>query len=186
MEVGFTLEFLYFAFALDDEPDGHTLHTTCRKGGLHLAPKHGREFESHQAVEHTACLLGIHEVHVQVAGMLNGFEDGRLRDFMEHDAVCLLLVKAQHLTQMPRDGFSLTVFIGSQPDLLSLLRLLLQFTDKFALVVRYLVSRHQCLIVDADFSLFQVADVAITRHHFVILTQEFLDGLGFSRTLDNH
>ena len=101
VEVGLALEGLNLALALNDESHGDTLHTACRQRRLHLAPQHGRQLEAHNAVEHTACLLGIHQVQVDAAGMLDGSENGRLRNLVEHDAVGLLLVETQHFAQMP-------------------------------------------------------------------------------------
>ena len=66
------LESLQFALALDDKPHGDTLHASCRQGRLHLAPQHGRHLEAYQTVEHAAGLLRVHQVHVQVARMLDG------------------------------------------------------------------------------------------------------------------
>ena len=59
---------------------------------LHLAPQHWRQLESDDAVEHAACLLGIDQVHVEMARMLDSLDDGRLGDFVEHDAAGLLFV----------------------------------------------------------------------------------------------
>ena len=58
--VGLALEGLQLALTLNDETHGHALHATGREGRLNLAPQHGRQLEAHQAVEHAACLLGIH------------------------------------------------------------------------------------------------------------------------------
>ena len=57
--IGLAGERLYLTLTLDNEAYGHTLHTTCRQGGLHLTPQDGRQLETYQAVEHTASLLGI-------------------------------------------------------------------------------------------------------------------------------
>ena len=115
--VGLALEGLQLALALDDEAHGDALHAAGRQRRLHLAPQHGRQLEAHQSVEHAAGLLRVDQVHVQRAGMLDGLEDGRLRDLMEHDALGLLLVEPQHLAEVPRDGLSLAVLIACEPHL---------------------------------------------------------------------
>ena len=86
---------------LHDKTDGHTLHTTCRKGGLNLTPKHRRELETYQTVQYTAGLLGIHQVHIQMTGLLDGLQDGWLGYFVEDNAVRILFVQSQHLAQVP-------------------------------------------------------------------------------------
>lgn len=69
--VWFALELLDFTLTLHDEAYGNTLYTTGREGWFHLSPQYRRELEAHDAVEHTTCLLGIHQVHVQMAWVLN-------------------------------------------------------------------------------------------------------------------
>ena len=99
--VGLALELLNLAFALYDEAHGYRLHASGRKRRLHLAPQHGRELEAHDAVEHAACLLGVHEVHVQMARVLDSGENCRLRDFVEYDAVGRRLVQSEHFAKVP-------------------------------------------------------------------------------------
>ena len=66
--VAFTCERGDLAFALHDEPHRHALHTTGRETGAHFVPEHGREAETHQAVEHATRLLRIDQIQVMVRG----------------------------------------------------------------------------------------------------------------------
>ena len=100
-EIRLALERLYLALALNDEPYGNALHASCRQGRLNLAPEHGRKLEAHKAVEHAARLLRVDKVHVKVARMLYGLEYSGLCYLVEHDAVGLLLVKSEHLAEVP-------------------------------------------------------------------------------------
>ena len=170
VEVGLALEGLNLALALNDESHGDTLHSACRQRRLHLAPKHRRQLEAHQAVEHAACLLCVNEVHIDMARVLNGSENGRLCNLVEHDTIGLLLVETQHFAQVPRDGFSLAVFIACEPNLLGFLRVLLQFADEFLLLVGYFVVGHQRVVVDTDFFLLQVTNVAVARHYLEVFS----------------
>ena len=172
------LEGLYLALTLYDKTYGNTLHTTGREGGLHLAPQHGRQLETYQTVEHTTGLLGIHQVHVQRARMLDGIKDSGFGNLVEHDTLGLLLIQSQHLTQVPRDGFSLAVFIGCEPYLTGFLGLVLQFTDQFLLLIGNLVFGFQGGVVDTQLFLLQVADMSVTRHDFIVLAKKFLNRLG--------
>ena len=104
-----------------------------------------------------------------MARVLNGLQDSRLCNLVEHDAVGLLLIQSQHLAEVPGDGLSLTVFIGRQPHLLGLLGLLLQFADQFFLLVGNLVLGFQRCVVYTQFFFLQVADMAVARHHFEVL-----------------
>ena len=171
------------ALALHDEANGHTLHTACRETGTHAAPEYRREFETDQAVEHAACLLRINEVEVDMARMLNGGEDSGLRDFVENDALCLRGVQFEHFGEVPRDGFSLAVLIGSQPDGFGLLGSGAQFADHVHLVGRYLIFGAEGIQIHPEILLFQVANVSETRHDFEVAAEKFLDSLGFGRRL---
>ena len=184
--VRLALELLDLALTLHDKSHGHTLHTAGRKRRLHLAPEHWRQFEAHQSVEHAACLLGIHQIHINVARRLNGFQYGGFRNLVEHDAAGLLLVQSQHLAQMPGNGLSLAVLIGCEPDLLGLLRTLFQFAYQFSLLFGNLIVGFQRFHIDTDFFLSQVAYMSIRRHHLEILSQEFLDSFCLCGALNNH
>ena len=118
--------------------------------------------------------------------MGDGLQDGGLRDLVEHDALRLLLVQTQHLAQVPRDGFSLAVLITGQPHLAGFLRLRLQLAHQLLLLVGNLVDGLQRLLVDAQLVLLQVADVAVARHHLVVLAEELLNGLSLGGRLYYH
>ena len=70
--VRLAVEALDFALTLYNQTYCHALYTTCRKSRLHLTPQYWREFETYDAVEYATGLLGIHQVHVQVARVLDG------------------------------------------------------------------------------------------------------------------
>ena len=99
--VWFALESLYLTLTFDDKTYGNALYTTCRQGGLDLTPQDGRQLEAYQTVEHTAGLLGVHQVHVNVTRGFDSLEDGRFGNFVEHDTVGMLLVQSEHLAQVP-------------------------------------------------------------------------------------
>ncbi len=157
----FAVERLHFALALDDQTQRYALHSTCRERRFHLAPQHGRQSKAHQTVEHAACLLCIDKVHVQMTGCLNGVNNGWFGNLVEHDAVGLFLVQTQHLAQMPRYGFSLPIFIGSQPYSLCVAGITSKFRNQRLFLLRNLVARLKSVQVYTQLLLFQVADVAI-------------------------
>ena len=182
--VGLTVEVLDFAFTLDNQTYCHTLYTTSRKRRLYLAPQHGRQFETHQTVQYTTGLLGVHQIHVQMTRRLDSIQNGGFGNFVEYDTVCFLFVQSQYLAQVPADGFSLAVFIGCQPDFLSLLRIRFQFFDELHLFLWYLVFGFERLGVNTHFLLLQVTDMTIARHHLKLLTKKLLYRLGLCRRLN--
>ena len=156
------MEGLYLALTLYDEAYGHTLHPAGRKRGLHFAPQHGRETEAYQAVEHAACLLCVDQIHVELAWILNGLQYGGLGNLMEDNAFGGALIKSEHLTEVPGDSFSLTVFIRCQPYLFGFAGLALQFGHQFLLFLGYLIVGQQRVHIYADFFFLQVTDVSVT------------------------
>ena len=72
----------------------HGLHAPCRQPLADFAPEQRREFISDDAVEHTACLLCVHLLHVDGARMMDRFGNGGLCDLMENDAAVLLWIDA--------------------------------------------------------------------------------------------
>ena len=184
-EVGRRTEGDDLAFALDDEPHGDALHAACGERRTHLLPEDGRELEADQTVEDAARLLGVDQIHVDRAGLLDGFEDGPLGDFVEDDTLGLVNGETQHFGQVPCDGFSFAVFIGREPDGLGLLGQRRKFLDNLAFVARNFIDRFVVLVqIDAEIFFREVPDMPEARLDDEILAQEFFDGLGFGRGLD--
>ena len=86
------LKGLNFLFPVADKLDRYGLHAACRKPLAHLAPEQRRKLVAHNAVEHTAGLLGIHLVDIDATRMLYRLLNGRFRDFIEDNAAVLLRV----------------------------------------------------------------------------------------------
>ncbi len=83
--------------AVYDEAHGHALHTSCAEAGLHLAPEHRAQLIAHQTVQHTAGLLGVHQVDVDGAWGGHGLSDCFLGDLIEGDAFHLAIGQFQRL-----------------------------------------------------------------------------------------
>ena len=94
--------------------------------------------------------------------MLDGFQDGRLRDFMKHDSLRLLHIQSQHLSQVPRDGLSLAVFIGCEPDSVRLAGSRFQRLHERSLLFGYLILWSEIVEVHAEFIFLEVTDMSIT------------------------
>ena len=89
------------AFAVYHKAEGHTLHAACRKPAAYLLPEYGRQLEAYQTVQHAPGLLGVHEVHIQLARVVYRVQDGVFGDFMEDDATGLLLRDFERVGKMP-------------------------------------------------------------------------------------
>ena len=78
-----------FQLAFDDQAQRHSLHAPGGKSAADFVPQNRRNLVTHQAVEHAARLLRVHQILVHLGGMLEGRLDGLLRDFVEHHAINL-------------------------------------------------------------------------------------------------
>ena len=186
-EVGRRPEGDDFAFAFDQQPDGYALYAAGRERRPHLLPQHGREFEAHQTVQYAARLLRVDEVHVDRAGILDGFEDRPFGDFVENDALRLIDREAQHFGQVPCDSLAFAVFIGCEPHGFRVAGQLRQFVHDFLLVARNLVDGFESVVdMDAEILFRKVTDVPETRFHDVVFPEEFFDGFRFGGRLDDY
>ena len=173
-------------FPVHDQAQGDALHAAGGELRLDLAPQDGGQFEAYQAVQHTARLLRVDEVLVDVTGILDGLQDGRLGDFMEHDAPRLRGIEGQGFGQVPGNGFSFAVLIGREPHGLGAGGEFLQFGNDLLLVGRYYIFGLESMLhVNAQLLLLQVADMTDACFHEIVSAQEFLDSLDLPGRLDD-
>ena len=120
-------------FPLDYDTGGHRLDTTSRQARHDLLPQHRGNLITVKTVEDTAGFLRIHQVHIQLTGVLHRGEDRRLGDLVEHHAAHRHL-GLEHLEQMPGDGLTLTVGVCGQQKLIAFLELGLEVCDLLLLI----------------------------------------------------
>ena len=172
---------------LYDQTNRYGLYATGRKTGSYFLPKDGRQLKSYDTIEHTARLLGVHQIIVDIARMEDGLLNSRFGDLMKNDTSGVFLVQLQHLFQMPCDCFSLAVLIGSQPYRVRFLGFTAQLIDELGLmrvddIIRlvsvFKINTHRVLS-----HRFDIAYMALTAEHMKIRTQKLLNRLGFRRRL---
>ena len=167
----FALESMYLTFALHDEAHGYRLHAPGGECGLYFLPEHGRQFETHDAVEDAACLLRIDQVEVDVARLLDGFQNGGFGDFVEYDTFGVFRFQLQDFVQVPCDGFSFAVLIGSQPDGVGLFGFGFQCLYQCFLIFRDLIVRFEVFFdVDTKFLFLQIAYMTIAGKDLIVLS----------------
>ena len=185
--IGGAVEVHDLLLPVHDQAQGDTLHAAGGELGLDHPPQDGGELEAHEPVQHAARLLRVHEVPVNVAGMLDGVEDGRFRDLMEDDPAGLGRVQAQRFGQMPGYGFSLAVLIGREPHGLGRGGEFLEVGHDLLLVGRNdIFGLEPVFHIHAQFLLLQVPDVADAGFHEIVSAQELLNGSHLSGRLDDH
>src|SRR5580693_8637683 len=76
-----------FLLALDDQAQSDGLDASGGKAAADFVPEQRRNFVTDDAIEHAAGLLRVHQVLVDLGGVLEGSLDSFLRDFVEHHAI---------------------------------------------------------------------------------------------------
>ena len=103
---------------------------------------------------------------------------------MKHDSLGPRGVESENLIKMPRNGLSLAVLITREPHHVGFLRLTLQSRHEFLLLGRNFIYRGKIIgNVDAEILLVKIADMSVARHHLVVITQKFFNGLCLGRRL---
>ena len=166
---------------------GHGLDPAGGQAGFDLAPQEGRQLIAHDPVQNAAGLLGIDQVLVDAAGVLDALGNHLFGDLIEGDPLGLVIIQLQQFLQMPGDGLALPVRVRGQVDGLGGLGLLLQFTDQFLFITDGdILGLKAMLNIHAHFALGQVPQVTHGGGHLIVAAQVFLDGLGFRRGLDDY
>ena len=173
---------------VDDESDGDALHTPCRERGTDALPQYGRELEAHDTVEDAACLLRIDKIHVHLTWVLQSMEEGFGGDLVEDDTAGLLWLELEGFAQMPSDGFSFAVFIGSEVDEVGFLCCGFEFAHQALLVLGDdVLGAEVILYIHAEGMLLEVTHMARTGHDLIVVQLMFFekarDQLGLLRRL---
>ena len=112
------LERIDLRLPVGDEAQGRALHATGGEVGTDLRPEHRRQVEPDEIVERAAGKLGVHQVGLELPGMLERLADRAARDLVELHPIHGLLLKhaplREELRDVPRDRFALAVRIGGE------------------------------------------------------------------------
>ena len=164
--------------AVSDHSQRNRLYTACRKASLHLCPQEGRNLITHDSIQHSSCLLGIHKVHIDFTGMLKRLRHRTLGDFIEGDPRCLLVLKLQRSHQVPGNCFSLAVRVRCQIDLVGLLHALSEIRQKISLSADCDVLRFKIILnIDSHLTSRKITDMSLTCRDIILLSKKLLDGL---------
>ena len=75
------------------------------------------QLETDDPVKDPAGFLRMHQVHVNLPRLPEGFSDGIVGNFMECNPVNRIFRQAEFLSQMPGDGLPFAVRVGCEEDL---------------------------------------------------------------------
>ena len=102
-------EGLDLLLALHDKTRGNRLHAPGGQAAADLLPQQRAELVADDAVKDPAGLLGVHQIIIDAARLLNAARYDVFRDLVERHALRLVVRQLKQLLQMPRDRLSLAV-----------------------------------------------------------------------------
>ena len=180
--------------AVADQLDGDGLHAAHAESATHLLPQQLAALVAHDPVQHATGLLRVDEIHVDLAGRLEGALDGRRRDLVEQHAedfrrrlrFFALRLAVNLLGKMPRDRFAFTVRVGREIDLVRGFGLLLDVGEHLRFAFDRDVLRLEVVVqVHAKLAGRQIFDVPDRRDDGITAAQIFRDGPRFGGRFDD-
>ena len=178
------LEILDLPLPIIHHSGGNRLDPSCGQAPLDLLPQQGTELIAHQPVQNTPGLLGIHQILVNVSGMLNALTHHVLRDLIEGDPLCFLVRQIQQAFQVPADGLALAVRVGCEVHGIRRLGGFFQVGNDGFLPLDGLVDRLEVIVyIHAEFAFLQVPEMAHAGLYLIVLAQIFSNGFGLRRRL---
>ena len=165
----------------------HALHPSGGQAPADLLPHHRGDLIAHHAIQHTAGLLGVHQILIDGAGMGDALAHHLAGDLVEGDTSGLIVRQVQQMLQMPGNGLSLAVRVGGEVDGIAGGGVLFQLADQLLLAANGLIFRFKIVFnVHAKGTLGQVAQVAHAGRYLIVRPQILADGLGLGRRLHDH
>ena len=147
---------------LHHQAGGDALHPAGRQAGHHLLPQDGRHLVADEPVEHASALLGLDELHVEVAPVLDGGFDRLPRDLVEHHPAHRY-VGVEHLEDVPRDRLAFAVLVGREVQLARIGDRGLELLDHVLFLLGHDVDRLE-LVLDVDPQTTGVGALVLLRH----------------------
>ena len=118
--------------------------------------------------------------------MLDGRLHGLFGHFVELNPACLGFIHAQHMIQMPADGFPFAVRVCREIDLGSVLGFLPDPAQDIAAAADCDVFQFKVMIgINTELTFGQVTDMALGGFHFIAFSQVTPDRLCFGGRFHN-
>ena len=166
------------------------MHPACGARSRQLAPQDRRKGEAHQIVQGAPGQVGVHQFHIDIAGVLHRLGDGGFGNGVEHHPLDLgalddfLLL--QHLQHVPGDSLALAVGVGGQDDAVGALGGVGDIAEALCGLGVHIPGHGEVFVGPYGAVLGrQIADMAVARQDRIVGPQVFIDGLGLGRTLDD-
>ena len=179
-----------FCFAVADHLQCNRLYPSCRQTLPDLLPEQRTDGIAHQTIHDPARLLRVHQIHIDLPGLLQCRAYRVLRDLIEADAGNLLFIGrilAKLIVEMPADGLTLTVRVSREINAVCLLGFLLQLAEELTLspdgdVFRCIIMLH----IHPEGALRHINEMPHCRIYRIIFSQKLADGLHLGGRLHNN
>ena len=198
-----TVEGVNLAFAFNDHAYDGRLNTSCGETRVDFFPEERRYFIAFDSVEDASRLLRHDEVNVDLPVVGKRIGNALGRDFKCGNAVRLFRREFENIVEVPSNGFTLAVGIGSEIDGGGGIGFLLEFSNEFLLVGFDVVDGFKTILeVDTEtnalftallvvLGIHDVADVTFGRNNFPFpllahLGEDGRDFTCFGRRLDDN
>ena len=161
--------------ALNDQAHRHRLDTPSRQPTLHLIPEQRAELVANEPVENAAGLLGVNQVTINLAWVIDRLLHRAPGDLLKDHTVDRRALRHIHrLGDVPRDCLALAVGVSREIDRVGTTNRLAQVAHHLRL--RHLVDRLEVMLnINREIALRQIANVAHTGGDSVALPEIFLD-----------
>ncbi len=154
-----------------DDAQRHRLHPARAQPSLDLCPQKRRDAVAHHPVQHAPRLLRIHETHIDLPRILEGFLHRIPGDLVERNAVHLFVLQLQGDIQMPRDRLPLAVRVRREVDLVSLFDFLPELCQYVALAAYRYIFRFIVIVrIKSQLALWHITHMAVACHNLIICT----------------
>ena len=162
-----------FTLALNHQTQSHRLNPTGRQAAAHFAPQERTEIVTHQPIQHAARLLGIYQVHIDLARVGKSIRHSRFGDLVKDHPAGYLRIDLGRFEQMPGDGLPLPIRVSRQVNLLGFPGKLLEFFNNSTFLVGHPVFRLETVIhVNRKLGAQQIAHMPDRGLHCITLTQK--------------
>jgi hypothetical protein len=175
------------ALAVDEEAEGHRLDAAGGEAEGELGPDQRRDVVADDAIEDAASALGVVEVVVELARVLDAVVDALLRDLVELHALDLEARALDLLLDVERDRLALAIGVGRQHHVVDLLGRRLELLEDLLFALDDRVGLREIVReVDGLRALGQVLEVPLRGEHVVARAEVLLDGLRLGRRLNDN
>ncbi len=185
--VFFGLEGSDLVFTVNDHANGNRLYTSCGKSPADLLRQKRAELITHQTVKDPSCLLGIHQINIDLSGRRHSVFNACVCDLIKCNTVVIFEIQPQKVGKMPGDCLSFTIGVGRKIDIIAFFGELYQLIRQFFLALDEFILRGKFFLnIHAEPVRVQITYVSHRGDDFITRSEIFFDSLCLCRRLNDN